>query len=135
MALLPPLFTDVTVYDTQPLGADDPDNWISVGHVTDDNAGGLSFVPNPDGSSLDESGDVKLHMVASSGDEDMTLTRSKVMSMLASVQQMIAADMTLGGRLPYLTHLMVSAQVIAAEDEHGFASALIASVQYTTTSQ
>ena len=136
VAVLPTVLTpDVVVYDTQAISGDDPDAWVTVGFVTGDNAGQFNWTRDSSGFTVDEVGDVKLHLVARSGDEGMAPVRAKVFSMAAAILNLVAADNTLGGRLPYLTELGAAVQVASVEDDDGVAQELVVNVTYQSVLQ
>lgn len=137
LAKLPTLdaFSGVEVFDGLPLTGEDPDNWVSIGFVTDEGAGAFQQSPDPSGFATTEVGDIRCHLASNVRDSgDLAATRRTVFALFAAWQEWLFADQTMGGALPTGSVIDLSAQVQAHQDGNaGSASGLIVTVTYQVT--
>ena len=134
LAILPalPEFAGVQVSDGLPTTVDKPQDWVTVGFVTDEGAGRFVQLADPSGFATQEEGDVRCHLAANAGDADPRLARARAFEIVAAWQAALKADPTLGGRLPSGSVLALEAQVEAVQNRAGSATALLITVNYST---
>jgi hypothetical protein len=128
-----PAFADVVTFDGQPVTNDAPEDWFTVGFVTDDGAGSYQQAPDPSGVATQEVGEVRCHLACNTGDGDPSITRDRAFALVAALQGALEADPTLGGHVTAQSSVVsVSTQVMAVQNSQGSASSLLVTVHYQT---
>ena len=135
LATLPTLpgWGAVLVFDGEPVTGDDPNDWASVGYITDDHGGSFVRNNNPDGSGVDEVGTVRCDLTCQSGDEGLTAVRARAFALASTLDRKLNNDRTLGGVLSQNGTTTLTVDVLSIEAPDGVAQSLSLTVAYTTT--
>jgi len=128
-----PGWSAVDVYDGEPVTGSDPTDWCSVGYITDDHGGTFTRNNNPDGSGVDEVGDVRCDLTCQSGDSGLAAVRARAFGLASALDRKLAADDTLGGVLSQNGTVTLTVGVLSIEAPTGVAQSLSLVVAYTTT--
>lgn len=127
-----PGLSDVLVSSGFPTWGDSPDRYVTVGFVTDDHGGTYQQVQYYDGSSWQETGEVRSEMVAQFGDEDPTLAEAAVFAIADALEAAIRADRTLGHTLSPEGTAESIVEVHSLANADGTATGLVHTLRYTT---
>ncbi len=129
-----PGWGDVAVYDGHPVTADISADYLTVGYTTADDQGGVfTQTRNPDGSGMDESGDVRCHLACQSGDGDLATVRARAFALTDAFDAGLRADQTLGGLLSRNAEVLLSVDVLSVQNVQGAAQSLLFTVRYWNT--
>jgi len=128
-----PGWSAVDVYDGEPVTGSDPTDWVSVGYITDDHGGTFTRNNNPDGSGVDEVGDVRCDLTCQSGDSGLADVRARAFTLASALDRHLNADRTLGGVLSQNGTTTLTVGVLSIEAPTGVAQSLSLTVSYTTT--
>jgi hypothetical protein len=134
LTLLPTLsgWSQVAVYDTDPITSDTPAAYAVVARTSDDNTSG-SFIRSEQPSGLIlESGTVRVHIVTRTGDIDPAGMRVSGFALLNAMEAALLADQTLGGILGVLGTLDLTVDILSVAATGGVAQSLIVSTNYTS---
>lgn len=134
LALLPtlPAFASVPVYDGQPITQDAPLAWVSIGYVTDDTAGQFTQSRDPSDFATTEIGEIKCHLAAVDGGNDLSVTRTAAYALLGAWQTAMQNDCTLAGHIPAGSVLEMTTHVLDPQNQQGSATSLLVTVTYQT---
>jgi len=134
VALLPTLpgWSDVTVIDGLPLTADVPTDVVTVGYVSDDNAGAYTTIQDDSGFQWQESGTVRCELSCVTGDTDLASMRTRMFGLLDSLEASIRADRTLGGVLSPQGTSELEVSVISDQGVSGAEQSAVFTLTYFT---
>jgi hypothetical protein len=135
VATLPTLpgWASVDVFDGEPVTGDDPTDWASVGYIADDHGGTFTRNNNPDGSGVDEAGDVRCELECQSGDGDLVDVRVRAFTLASALDRKLNNDRTLAGALSQNGTVTLTVGVLSIKASTGVAQSLSLVVAYTTT--
>jgi len=135
VATLPTLpgWGTVDVFDGMPVTGSDPTDWVSVGYITDDHGGTFTRNNNPDGSGVDEVGDVRCDLTCQSGNTGLVDVRARAFTLASALDRQLAADDTMSGVLSQNGTTTLTVGVLSIEAPAGVAQSLTLVVAYTTT--
>lgn len=128
------LWPNVTVFYGPAVTGDDPADYFTVGHVTDDNGGDWQQVGNP-GGHIDEIGSVRSLLVCQSGDEEaLSALVRRCDGYATQLDTALRGDQTLAGVLSLNGTAYLSTTVQSIQNRQGVAHALLLTVSYSTIS-
>jgi hypothetical protein len=134
LTLLPSLpgWSQVAVYDTDPVTSDAPAWYAVVARTSDDNTSG-NYVRLIEPSGLiNESGTVRVHIVTRTGNPDPASVRFDGFTLLDALEDALVADQDLGGVLGPLGTVDLTVDIQSVAGPGGVAQSLIVSVNYTS---
>ncbi len=125
-------WSSVVVIDGPPVEAILPDDYVTVGFISDGTTGALTLDPDPDGFSIVEVGDVRCELACVTGQADLASMRARVFGLFDSLAAAVKADRRLGNVLSPqgFATLTVDPQVIV--NATGTSAALVFSLNYTS---
>ena len=118
-----------TTYDGEPVTADAPLDYVTVGFVDDEDFGGtLEPVPGP-GDLYEETGTVRSEIVCQTGDVDMPAVRARAFTLFNLWLAEVRRDGTLG--LPSVAASFLSGDLQPVQNTNGSAVRLAVTLTYT----
>ena len=134
LVLLPTLpgWSDVAVIDGLPLTADIPTDAVTVGYVTDDNAGAYTTIQDDSGFQWQEMGTVRGELSCVTGDTDLASMRTRMFGLIGAFQDSIRADRTLGGVLSPTGTVDLQVDVRSVQDVSGTEQSAVFTLTYFT---
>jgi hypothetical protein len=134
VAAIPDLWPAVKVFDGAPVTGDNPDDYVTVGHVTDDTAGTWQQAAGDDGTWVHEVGTVRAELVVQTGDDDaLPIVRARASGYIDILDAQVRADQTLGGILSTNATVLLGADVQGVKS-NGTAFVVILTLTYTSIS-
>jgi hypothetical protein len=134
VAYLPTLpgWSGVTVVDGQPLSADYPGDFVTVGYSTGEDFGGAYEQTYTGGGLLDEAGTVRSELVCQTGDVDLPGMRARAFALVDAWQAWVSSTANLGLGITLSAALSVDVQPI--QNTAGTAQRLTVTLSYSAIS-
>lgn len=135
VAILPtlPEWSGVPVFDGPPVTSSNPTTYCTVGYVEDDDAGSYERDERRSDYRVQETGEVRCHVVAQSGStNDLPALRARVFALADAFEASVRADQSLGGVLSADGTTTVTASVRSVQNEQGAGQSLVLAVRYLT---
>lgn len=135
VALLPTLpgWSAVVVYDGPPVTEDYAEQYATVGYVQDTVAGTYRQDRDTVDTLVREVGDVRVHLVVRSGDDDLPGLRGQAFTLASALDDAMRADGQLG-LLPEGSNTSLAVDVLSRQDQDGTAFDLVLTFTYDTAS-
>lgn len=132
LVLLPTLpgWSDVEVFDGQPVTGDAPTSFVTVGFVEGEDYGGNYDRVRGAADLLEENGAIRSEIVCWSGDVDLPTVRAKAFALADAWEATVAADQTLGVLPPSSTSSL--AVDVAPKQTAGSQQRLVVTLTYFT---
>lgn len=136
LAVLPTLSgwdaTNVTVHDGPP-DTDSPTlDYMTVGYVSDDQAGTYSLSQNDSGFQWDETGTVRCQLVCRDGETGVAGMRVRAFQLADVLETYVRSDRTLGKTLSPDGTIDVNSEVQTVQSTAGVKVSIVFTLQYTT---
>lgn len=122
-----------TTFDGPPVTRGNPQRFVTVGFVEDDNAGTFSQQSDYDGSVRSEVGEVRSKIVWNSGSSATSSTEGAAFAVVNELSGLIEQDQTLGNLLSPEATAFLAVDVLQLSNARGTATELVLTLRYTTT--
>lgn len=133
VSLLPTLpgWESVTVFDGPVPTGQTPTDYVTVGYVSDDNAGVYNSTLYGEGSQYSEQGSIVSHLVCQTGNANIPAMRARVFALIGALEDEIRADRRLGV-LSQEGYCDLTVDVQSISNARGSAQALNFTINYFT---
>jgi hypothetical protein len=126
--------SDLTVQTGPPVSGSAAQKYVTVGYVADDSGGTYQRMESYDGTSWDETGDVRSQIVSQAGSlSQQADVEASAFAVADALDARIRSDHTLGGLLSANGTVDTTVEVHSITNGNGIATALVYVLRYTTT--